>query len=84
MPLARRIEDRVPVATCLPGAPGTVTTFGLSGWTYCRWLPTVRSNVQPFARRTFLDLTDGLRHVGERISATGDYGEGGIRTRDGV
>lgn len=36
IPLARRIDDSVPVATCLPGAPGTVMTLGLSGWTYWR------------------------------------------------
>ncbi len=52
IPLARRMEERVPVATCFPGAPGTVTTFGLSGCTNCRWLPTVRASVHPFLRRT--------------------------------
>jgi hypothetical protein len=53
IPLARLIDDRVPVATCLPGAPGTVTTFGLSGCAYWRWLPTVRTSPHPLARRIF-------------------------------
>ncbi len=49
-PACLRILLSVPGATSLPSFPpgGTVTVPAFSGCRNCRWLPTVRSNDQPF------------------------------------
>jgi hypothetical protein len=69
-PACFRMLFSVPGANSSPSLPGTVTTPRLVGWLNCRWLPRVRTCLQPSASmsrmtsRTFIDSIVTVQLIG--------------------